>query len=136
LIPIIPHDASTRGLFSHVFETDGQHFYDEKGTQRSASEYQSTVETALREAGQRLPVRIDGKVHWSVVRLDPKHVRITLIDPGYLDPADRNAEIVLQHLEAVNCTDILSGETLPMGGGRVVLQIPAGVLRIVDIEHR
>lgn len=60
----------------------------------------------------------------------------TLIDPGYLDPADRDATIVLQHLDGVACRDILSGENLPMDGGRIGLRIPAGTLRLMDIEHR
>jgi len=89
----------------------------------------------LREAAARLPVRVAGPAHWSVVRLDPTHVRVTLIDPGYLDPADRDVEIIPQHLTAVAATDILSGETLDARTGRIALRIPAGTLRIVDLAH-
>ena len=56
--------------------------------------------------------------------------------PGDLDPADREIEIMLQHLDGVACRDILSGEGLPMNECRVQLQIPAGTLRVIDIEHR
>jgi hypothetical protein len=60
---------------------------------------------------------------------------VTLIDPGYLDPADREAEIVLQHMNGLRCIDILSGETLPVESGRIHVTVPMGTLRIVDIEH-
>jgi len=90
----------------------------------------------LAESAARLPVLVSGDAHWSVVRLDPNHIRVTLIDPGYLDPADRNAEIVLQHINGVRCIDILSGRQLPLKNGRIHVTIPMGTLRIVDIEHR
>jgi hypothetical protein len=135
LIPIIPRDTSFATRFSQVFETDGQYFYDETGSQRSASQYRTIVESALDEASRRLPVLAVGEVHWSVSRIDPNRVRVTLIDPGYLDPAERKAEIHLQHLEGIRCTDILAGVKLPIENGRIALQIPAGTLRIVDIEH-
>ena len=43
----------------------------------------------------------------------------------------------MQHLDGVACRDILSGENLPMDGGAGSgLRIPAGTLRVMDIEHR
>lgn len=60
-----------------------------------------------------------------MVRLDPTHVRVTLIE----------VEIILQHLSAVAATDILSGESLSARSGRIALRIPAGTPRIVDLAH-
>lgn len=73
--------------------------------------------------------------HWSVVRLDPTHIRVTLIDPGYVDPADREADVVLQHVDGVRCIDILSGEELAISDGAIHARAPAGILRILDIQH-
>ena len=81
-------------------------------------------------------MRVSGAAHWSVVRLDPRHVRVTLIDPGYLDPGEREVEVVLQHLVARGATDILSREKLELRSGRIKLRIPAGTLRIIDVEHQ
>jgi len=134
LVPILPADASPPG--TTLIRTDGELFYDETGAACSAEAYRPTVEAALREAADRLPIRINGDIHASVVRLDCTHVRVTLIDPGYLDPDDREGAIVLQHLEGVACTDILSGEALPIVNNRIDVRVPAGVFRIVDIEHQ
>jgi hypothetical protein len=136
LVPMIPSEPEQAARFKRVFETDGQYFYDTNGARFSADEYSSTVEQAVRESSRRLPVRAEGAVHWSVVRLDPNHVRVVLIDPGYLDPAVRHARLFLQNLDGVECTDILSGERLSIDQGQIELQVPAGTLRIVDVEHR
>ena len=86
-----------------------------------------------------VPMRVDaytGDVHWSVVRVDPTHVRVILVDPGYLTPADRNADILLQHLDGTSCVDILSGEILPIDSNRIRVHVPMGIVRIVDITHQ
>ena len=111
------------GRFDHLFATDGHSFY-EGATQRTAVEFRPTVEAAFQEASSRLPVRVTGRIHWSVVWLDSTHVRIATIDSGYIDPADRQAEIVLQHLDAVASTDLLSGQLQPLTDGRVKLTLP------------
>jgi len=136
LVPIIPSDAGNVERFKQVFETDGQYFYDQRGERFSAAQHKPTVERTLRAASTRLPVRVRGAVHWSVARLDPTHVRITLIDPGYLDPADRQATIILQHLDGIACKDILSREDLLIENGQIELTVPAGIFRVLDIEHR
>jgi len=137
LVTMIPDETTLeRTRFQRKFTTDGQYFYEASGIRRSAPEYKTTVDAALKDAAQALPLSVRGQVHWSAVRLDPQHIRVTLIDPGYYDPADRDAEIVTQHVAASNCTDILSRESLPIKQGKVRLRIPAGSVRIVDITHR
>jgi hypothetical protein len=137
LVPVLPDDFDIKGTrFNTKISTDGQCFYDAGGKQVAAATYRPIVEQLLKESAGRLPVRVSGDAHWSVVRLDTTHVRVTLIDSGYLDPADREADIILQHLNGTQCTDILSGETVPVTDGRIHVKVPMGTLRIVDVEHR
>ncbi|MCL4402808.1 MAG: hypothetical protein M1436_09130 [Acidobacteria bacterium] len=137
LVTMIPDDTDLAGSrFQRKFSTDGQYFYDESGARRTAPEYKSVVEEALRSSSAALPVVVRGEVHWSAVRLDATHIRVTLIDPGYFEPAGRDSEIVLQHVAATRCTGILRAEDLPIHDGKVKVRIPAGVVRIVDITHR
>ncbi|MHB8902156.1 MAG: outer membrane protein assembly factor BamB family protein, partial [Thermoguttaceae bacterium] len=88
MVAIVPADTpiGPGSHFRQILKTDGQSWYDDRGERRDAAAYKSTVLAALQSAAERLPVRVEGRVHWSVVRLDPTHVRITLVDPGYLDP--------------------------------------------------
>lgn len=138
MVAIVPADTPTGAgaRFRRILKTDGQWWYDDRGERQAPAAYKGAVLAALDEAARRLPVRIVGPAHGAVARLDPRHVRVTLIDPGYLDPADRDVEVVLQHLDGVACRDILGGQDLPIEGGRIRLRIPAGTLRVIDIEHR
>ena len=128
-------DLDASPLFRSMLITDGDSFYNDRGEAVSAADYKPHALTALRQSADRLAVRVDGDVAWTVVRLDPRHVRVTLIDPGYLSPADREARIVPQDLDVVECRDILSGERLPLVQNSAALTVPAGILRIVDITH-
>jgi len=137
LIASVPADTdlNTSPFFRSMLVTDGEVFYDEQENAVSADAYKETALEALRASAARLRVRVLGEVAWSVVRLDPTHVRITLIDPGYVSPADREARIVLQHLQGIVCRDVLSGQTLPLARNTATLTVPAGALRIVDVTH-
>lgn len=135
LVGIAPAGGSVENRRGQTFITDGRFFF--RGDARhEADDLRPMVESAHREAAALLPVRVSGDAHWSVARLDPTRVRVTLIDPDYLDPAEREAEILLQHLDGVGATDILRREALLIEKGRIRVRIPAGTLRIVDIEHR
>ena len=133
LVAIVPEAGELPGR--RRISTDGQFFYDGAGARKTAPEYRSTIEKALRESAAELPIVVKGSVNWSVARLDSTHVRVTLVDSGYLDPNDREAEIVIQKLQATECVDILSGEKLRIESGRVRLTVPMGAVRIVDLAR-
>ncbi len=99
------------------------------------SHFQPVVLDSLCKGADRLPVIVRGNVAWTVVRLDPSHVRVTLIDSGYIDPAERQAEIVLQHLNGISCRDILSGKPLDLIDQSINLSVPAGSMRVIDFTH-
>ncbi len=134
LVPIIPARAAKSGRFQQTIATDGEFFFDGHGAKHLAREYRPEVEKALKAAASRLPMRVEGPAHWSAARLDARHIRLTLIDPGYLDPAARQVEIVFQHFAPTKCRDILSGEPLRARDGRLAVTIPAGTFRIIDFE--
>jgi len=137
MVTMVPADidVSEYPYYRQVLQTDGRSWYDASGDRHTADAWEPDIRQALEAAAERLPVRVLGDVSWAALRLDPSHVRVVLIDPGYLDPADRKAEIVLQHIRAQQCLDILSGETLPIEEGRIAVRVPTGILRIIDITH-
>ena len=137
LIASVPANTNLKTLpfFRSMLVTDGEVFYDDQDQPVSAVDYKPTALAALNESAARLLIRVEGEVAWTVVRLGPKHVRVTLIDPGYISPADREAKIILQHLDGIACRDALTGERLPLANNSVSLTVPAGALRIVDIAH-
>lgn len=134
LVPIVPTGAANGGRFRHTLVTDGVHFLDAEGKRHTASEYKAKVQEALKAAAAKLPVLVSGKATWSAVRLDERHLRITLVDPGFLDPAARSVEILFQHVAPTTCVDILSGEFLKHEADKLKVTIPAGLFRIIDLE--
>ncbi|MBF0199573.1 MAG: hypothetical protein HQL32_17790, partial [Planctomycetes bacterium] len=134
LIPIVPSEMSLTGTrFNEMIQTDGVDFYDNNGKKHSADKYKDTVKMALEKGAAKMPVRIIGKTHSIAARLDDKHIRVTLIDPGYVSPADHDVEVILQNIRASKCIDILSGKELKISNNRIKLTVPMGVCRIVDI---
>jgi hypothetical protein len=136
LVPIVPEGVAENSRFRNTALTDGEFFYDQSGARLTAPEYWMNVEAAIKDASTRLPVRVEGAAHWSVIKLDDKHLRLVLIDPGYLDPASREVKILFQHVKPKSCRDILSGEALKFKGNTLDVVIPAGIFRIIDVELR
>ena len=135
MITMVP-DAQLTGInvrYKQKISTDGRFFYDESGKSHDPAEFRPVVEAAMRDASARLPVLVKGPAHWSVARLDANHLRVTLIDPGYLDPDDRDVEILLQQEGWTRCLDILGNKDLPINKRSISLRIPMGTLRIVDL---
>jgi lambda-carrageenase len=133
-IAVIPDDtdmASSR--FTKFLRTDGRYWYDESGQARQPDEYKDYVISQLEEAAERLPIRVLGDVSWGALLLDSNHYRVVLIDPGYADPADRQAVIKLQISGIDKAIDILSGEELAINSDQISLTVPMGILRVIDL---
>ena len=137
LVPILPAetDLGTIPALSEMVKTDGAVFH-ENGKAVAPPDYRATMEAKLKAGAAKLPILVQGQVAWSVVRLDANHVRIILLDSGYLDPAPREAEILFQNLVPEWCRDILAGEQIEIRGNHATLTVPAGSLRILDIRHK
>ncbi len=137
LIATVPDDINVSDFpqFDKKISTDGKYFYDEKGIRHTAETYKPIMQNLLEEAGNRLSIRVKGDVAWSAVRLNATHIRVTLIDPGYVDPGDRDAIIRLNNQKVVKAVDILQKIELPATEEGIPVHVPMGILRIVDITH-
>jgi hypothetical protein len=137
LIPIVPGDAKPGEIpgVEKLLITDGEYWYDDRGHRHTAKEHVKTVEETLRLAHDNMFIRVNGEVAWTATRIDPSHVRLVLIDSGYLDPADRLAGIKI-NADVLSATDILSRQKLPVGENALTVTVPMGILRVIDLEHR
>lgn len=135
-VSFIPEEAKNVNYpgINKVIVTDGEVWYDSEGNSHSAKEYAPVVEQMLIEAGEKMFLQVRGDVAWSVTRIDNKHVRLVLIDPGYLNPDDRQVTVNVNP-EAVSATDILRGEPVRIKNNSFSLTVPMGILRVIDIEH-
>ncbi len=91
---------------------------------------QKTVNTGA----SKLLLKVKG-ASWSLIRLDDKHARLILVDPGYVDPQNRQVKVSLQGVNIpVNAIDILTKEKISIKDKSMDLIVPAGSMRFIDLE--
>ncbi len=115
-------------------ETDGKYYYD-NGTHDAISYYPTMVEM-LEERSKLIPITVSGDdVAWVAAQSAPCHIRLTLVDGGYIDPDDRVARVKFNTVQPVSISDLLTGEKYLMNSSNEVdIPISAGLFRFLDVE--
>lgn len=135
MVPIVPEEYKEQLLeenipFSMSNIKDG--YID--GQAVPAKEYGAEISKAVQEGAKRLPVLVAG-ASWSAIRLDDTHTRIVLIDPGFIEPAERAVSISFQGIIPVAAMDILSKKELEISGSGLQVTVPAGSVRFIDVTY-
>ena len=118
------------------YYTDGRYYYSADGLQKyNANTYYTTIKQEIENKSQLLPLTVAGKAAWVVAQLDPTHLRLTVVDGGYLSPDDRKIKVSFHTVTPVNMTDILDGTNFNISDKtNVEVDIPCGIFRFIDIE--
>lgn len=117
------------------FITDGRNYYSADGKQTyKADEYYKVVETAIKEGAKKIPITVSGDVAWVVAQTSPTHLRLTLIDNGYINPKKSTAVVQFNTIKPVGLTDVLSKEKFKVSNSASQIEIPLGGFRFIDVE--
>ncbi|WP_010136728.1 pyrrolo-quinoline quinone [Ochrovirga pacifica] len=100
----------------------------------TAKTYMSEFKEILAKGKSQLPIVVNG-ASWSAVRIDEHHVRVILVDPGYIEPKDRNVEITFNGKQPKSAIDILSKESIKIVKGKVSTKVLAGSLQFIDLTY-
>ncbi|WP_211344291.1 PQQ-binding-like beta-propeller repeat protein [Flavivirga rizhaonensis] len=115
--------------------TDGRNYYSTDGKQTyKADEYYKIIEKEIKEKANLLPITVTGDVAWVVSQISPKHLRLTLIDNGYINPEKSTAKVRFNGIITKNIADILNKEVFKVKENTVDIKIPLGGFRFIDIE--
>ncbi|WP_139957419.1 PQQ-binding-like beta-propeller repeat protein [Flavicella sediminum] len=116
--------------------TDGHNYYSADGKQSfKANEYYKVVEKDIQEKAKNLPITVSGDVAWVVAQTSPKHLRLTLIDNGYVNPEKSVAKISLNGIVVKSIKDILSKEEFKANNSnKLEIEIPLGAFRFIEVE--
>ena len=115
--------------------TDGRHYYSSDGTQTYAADtYYTTVKAEIESKSSLLPITVEGDVAWVVAQTSPTHLRLTIIDGGYLNPNDRIAKVTFNTINPTKVTDILDGKSFDANATTIEVDIPCGTFRFIDVE--
>ena len=72
-------------------------------------------------------------VFFHVVQVEPNEYRIFAIDPGWLDPAQRQIDVHIQVPGEFTVRDLLGGEQLEVKDRRFRLTVPAGSVKVIEV---
>ena len=115
--------------------TDGHNYYSADGKETyKADEYYKIIEKEIKESAKKLPVTVSGDVAWVVAQTSPKHLRLTILDNGYINPEESTAIVSFNNIKIKKITDILSEEAFKVENSSVKINIPLGAFRFIDIE--
>jgi len=138
LIAFVPEyaDLSQVAGVRDWWHTDGIYIWkediSEKLTGMSAA---TTLQSAFEEGAKQLPFRVNGYAFLNILKIKKNHYRLYLIDPGYLDPANRNVQVKIQMKGIFEAIDILNGNPVSIKDSEINVEIPAGSLRIIDVTR-
>ncbi len=129
---IAPEYALGQGLVPREcdWRTDGVVFHHD-GEALTGAEAREEVLADFASAAETLPFRLEGDAFMQANRLGEGRVRIILIDPGFLDPADRDVTLHVPD-EVATLVDLLSGEPIGLENGSARLIVPAGAFRLLE----
>ena len=126
-------------LYRHILKehvTDGRDYYSRDGKERhAANTYYKTVERDIARSASNVPLTVSGNVAWVAAVSSPGHIRLTLLDSGYVDPGDKAATITFNTVTPVAITDVLANSRIAIGDGKTaVLRVACGLFRFIDVE--
>lgn len=118
------------------FFTDGRNYYSDANLTEAYSpkEYYKEVEAAIEEGSKLLPLTVKGEVGWVAAQSAPNHLRLTIIDGGYINPSDKQAKIVIGAAKVKSITNLVTNEKLKIKKGECMIDIPCGMYAFLDVE--
>jgi hypothetical protein len=121
------------GPWSSLWTTDGDTLARD-GKRCSLDEARRLLEQDLVAGEKRFPFQVEGRVFHQVVRQSPGRYVIALVDPGWLDPADRDIVIRTQLPGAWTASDRLTGQPLGTIQNGLEITVPAGAIRLLQLQ--
>ncbi len=116
--------------------SDGRKYFSADGSETfAANTYHETIKTDIEAGATKLPLSVSGGVAWVCAQTAPKHLRLTLIDSGYVNPTAKTATVAFHMVTPAKMTDLLSKETIsPANPQQVTVPVSCGMFRFIDIE--
>ena len=116
--------------------TDGRYYYSSDGKHRyAADDTYLAIEADIKRSAKRLPLTVSGEVAWVTAQTSPTHLRLTLIDSGYINPNARTATVTFHTVNPVKMVDLLDGKEFDIAHPpSVPIDVPCGMFRFIDIE--
>ncbi|MGY5352184.1 hypothetical protein ACXGQW_06440 [Wenyingzhuangia sp. IMCC45533] len=116
--------------------TDGIDYISADGnTKFDADTYYTQIKQDIEAGANQLPITVSGdQVGWVVAQTSPTHLRLTLVDGGYINPSDRQVTVKFNTVSPVAVKDLLDNKTFNVINGVAKVDVPCGMFRFIDVE--
>ena len=133
-VALVPGGVSRPdGPWKTVWTTDGDTL-SKDGRSYPLMEARTALLADLADAEKLQPFQVEGRVFHQVVEESPGSYIVTLIDPGWVDPAERAVRLSTRLPGRWTVTDRLTGQTLGALDAPLELPVPAGALRVLEVR--
>jgi len=122
------------GPWKTVWTTDGDTL-QKSGRDYTLAEARTAMLDDLAEGEKRLPFHVEGHMFHQVIEQSPDYYIIALVDPGWLDPADRTVKLTARLPGIWKITDRLSGEAVGTLAAPLEFLVSAGTLRLLEARR-
>lgn len=118
------------------YHSDGKNYMSADGkTIYKPSEYYKVIAKDIEESASLLPLTVSGNVGWVVAQISPKHLRLTIVENGYINPNAAKAIVKINNIKVLKIEDILNKAEFKVNAkSEVEIDIPLGGFRFIDIE--
>ena len=116
------------------WHTDGIYIWKEGGPKFTGKEAAQILKNDFEKAAEKLPFRQTGDaVFMQIIKMGEGHYRLVLVDPGWINPKDRNIDIRIQIDGAFKAENILNKQEYHISENQFSVKVSAGLFTIVDI---
>jgi len=121
------------GPWTSIWTTDGDKL-SYKGKDFTLAQARAAITAELAEATKKFPFAVKGRVFHQIIEQSRHHYVIALVDPGWLDPADRDVTLAAQVPGHWRVADRLTGKDIGLIGSGLSITVPAGMLRLLELR--
>lgn len=120
--------------WTSLWFTDGDAL-SQSGKPVPLADARKAITAELTEGAKAFPFRVEGAVFHQIIEQAPGRFVIVLVDPGWLDPAERDVRITAGSAGPWKISDRITAEPLGDLRGPLTVRVPAAGLRLLDLAH-
>lgn len=124
----------TAGRWTSLWMTDGDKL-NKDGKDYSLPNARNAIIAELAANAKTFPFHVEGQIFHQIIEQAPGRYAMVLVDPGWLNPAERIVTLAAQLSGNWRVNDRLTGTAIGNLSQPLTLRIPAGAFRLIELSH-
>lgn len=124
----------SKDRWQSLWFTNGDKLW-KNGPEYALAEARAAIQAELKDGAAAFPFRLEGQLFHQIVDQGANRFVAMLVDPGWLDPADREVTLQAASPGPWRVADRLTGEKVGDLLKPLSLRVPAGAFRLLEISR-